>query len=85
MSTDSSNEKSYCKLPTFDGQQKNFQVWWIRFGAFATVNNFWQALDENGDENLPSSDRAVIDAKTPEGSYRCAMPTRKRGREDWPN
>ena len=67
MSTDSSNEKSYCKLPTFDGQQKNFQVWWIRFGAFATVNNFWQALDENGDENLPSSDRAVIDAKTPEG------------------
>ena len=34
------------KLPTFDGDLKNFANWWKRFLAFTTINKFKEILKE---------------------------------------
>ena len=39
-------EKHGLKVPVFDGEEKNFQKWWLRFQAFATVKGFRVALDK---------------------------------------
>jgi hypothetical protein len=47
---DNANEARSVRLtPRFDGTPKSFQVWWIRFMAFATVGKFLQALKNDAD------------------------------------
>lgn len=54
------------KMPTFDGTHASFQVWWMRFTAFATVHHFLPAINVNGPETaLPVNDAAEITAGDP--------------------
>ena len=32
------------RIPSFDGEEENFQVWWTSFQAFARVKRFEKAL-----------------------------------------
>jgi hypothetical protein len=57
---DSAVEKTV-KLPTFDGERKNFHVWWMRFKAYATVYKFSAALKEGGEADLPKTEDDVLD------------------------
>ena len=52
---------SLVKLPTFIGNQKEFQIWLMRFKAFACVHGFKGAVERTVDVNMPVSDSAVID------------------------
>ena len=57
---DSAIEKTL-KLPTFDGERKNFHVWWMRFKAYATVYKFSVALKIGGEADLPQKEDDVLD------------------------
>ena len=53
------------KLPTFDGTHSSFQIWWMRFVAFATVHRFASAASKEGpEEDLPESEGSAIPAIT---------------------
>lgn len=54
-------------LPTFDGEAKNFQLWWTRFKAYAAVKRFSQAIQRVPDSNLPNTEGAAIDTTTAAG------------------
>ncbi len=69
---DSASEAKSVRMPTFDGEYKNFQIWWIRFTAFATVYKFIEALAIGGDPDMPANESEVLDLKTPEGQKSSA-------------
>ena len=49
----SSSEKSV-KLPMFDGAPKNFQIWWMRFVAYAMVYKFNKVISKDAlDLDMP--------------------------------
>ena len=62
---DSAIEKTV-KLPTFDGERKNFHVWWTRFKAYATVYRFSAALKIGGEADLPQKEDDVLDETKPD-------------------
>ena len=64
---DSASGKWSVKLPIFDGTEKKFQMWWIRFKAYATVHKFRQALDVGGETYMPLSEDEAIDETTEDG------------------
>ena len=33
-------ESTLVRVPVFNGQEKNFQSWWLRFQAYARVKGF---------------------------------------------
>jgi hypothetical protein len=41
-------------LPTFDGEQKSFQLWWTRFKAYAAVKKFAKAIQRTAETSLPT-------------------------------
>jgi hypothetical protein len=51
-------------LPLFSGLRKDFQAWWVRFVACASVGKFLAVLQKNGESTLPQSDTEVIDQTT---------------------
>ena len=55
-----SAEKSV-RLPAFDGKDEDFELWWVRFKAYARVYKFVQALDNKPEPNLPVRQDAVLD------------------------
>ena len=55
------------KLPTFSREQKDFQIWMMRFKAFVCVNGFRAAVERTVDADMPVDDSAVIDEKTADG------------------
>jgi hypothetical protein len=60
----SSKITSVC-LSLFDGQHKNYQIWWTRFIAYASVHEFTPALKIGGEMNaMPSRDDTVVDTNT---------------------
>src|SRR5688572_25611706 len=63
-----SNMMSSVKLPTFNSEPKEFQVWLLRFKAFACVHGFKSAVERTVDVNMPVSDSAVIDKTTVDGN-----------------
>ena len=57
----SSSDKSV-RLPMFDGAHKNFQLWWTRFVAYATVYKFVEAINKDApDPSMPASDAELLD------------------------
>ena len=46
-------EQKAISLPTFSGKKKDFNIWWKRFNAYATMKNF--AMDRRA---LPPPPRA---------------------------
>lgn len=64
---DSSETKSV-RLPTFDGKHNTFQVWWVRFKAYATVYRFTQALKIGGESTLANqTEDSIVDKSTTAG------------------
>eukprot|EP00591_Stephanopyxis_turris_P000610 CAMPEP_0195508876 /NCGR_PEP_ID=MMETSP0794_2-20130614/1972_1 /TAXON_ID=515487 /ORGANISM="Stephanopyxis turris, Strain CCMP 815" /LENGTH=163 /DNA_ID=CAMNT_0040635957 /DNA_START=67 /DNA_END=558 /DNA_ORIENTATION=+ len=55
------------KLPTFSGERKDFQIWWVRFCAYASVQGFRQSIGRVRDPDLPSSEDVTIDARSDQG------------------
>eukprot|EP00957_Ditylum_brightwellii_P107306 8187825-Ditylum_brightwellii.AAC.1 len=56
------------RLPTFDGDQKGFQLWWMRFWAYGSVYGFLQITQPNPDLDLPSSEYEILDTATATGA-----------------
>ena len=48
------SDDSGAKIPVFDGNAKNYTMWWVRFSAYAVMKNFSRALKL--DKSLPASD-----------------------------
>jgi hypothetical protein len=59
--------KKSVRLPTFDGSEKQFQVWWTRFTACAAVYKFAAVLKIGGELDMPANNMDVPDTTTPEG------------------
>jgi hypothetical protein len=65
---DSNSDAKSLQLPTFDGKYENFQLWWVRFMAFATICKFAQALRSGGENELiGQSENAIVDETTSSG------------------
>ena len=72
-------ETKSVKLPTFDGTKNKFQMWWVRFMAYATVCKFNAALQVNGEHDLPESEATVVvDTATDQNASARAGAARKR-------
>ena len=72
----SSSEKSV-KLPMFDGVPKNFQIWWMRFIAFATVYKFNKAISKDAlDPDMPVSEAEVLDETKDEDKKKIVVKNR---------
>eukprot|EP00957_Ditylum_brightwellii_P082666 6285748-Ditylum_brightwellii.AAC.1 len=56
------------KLPTFNREQKGFQIWWMRFRAYGTVYGFAQSIQQRPDQDLPSSEYEILDTVTTDGA-----------------
>jgi hypothetical protein len=54
------------RLPLFDGQHKNYQIWWTRFMAYASIHHFTQALKTGWEMNVMPArdDMKVVDPDT---------------------
>ena len=46
------------KLPTFNGEESSYQIWWTRFQAYARVKRFSQGLSVQN--SLPDSQEEMI-------------------------
>ena len=44
------------KIPTFDGEAKNFAMWWKKFLAYAAMSRFKDILKEERDKHLPEKE-----------------------------
>ena len=51
------SEDSSAKIPVFDGTQKGFMMWWVRFHAFAVMRGFARALKD--DPSMPENDTVI--------------------------
>ena len=60
------------KLPTFDGDEKKFQLWWMRFQAYSRVYKFAGAVSATPNPDLPSTEDATIDVTTADGKKQAA-------------
>ena len=58
---DSESHKTM-RVPTFSGEQKDYQAWWMRFSAFAALMGFSAALSANQLPNLPGTEAEVTGA-----------------------
>jgi hypothetical protein len=63
-------EKSV-RLPTFDGTVEKFQIFWMRFKAYAKVYKFSQALKTGGETDLPRTNSTSIDLGTDAGKLQA--------------
>jgi hypothetical protein len=48
------------KLPLFDGTAAKFQIWWVRFKAFASCSRFSKALGDTMEMAMPVTEAATI-------------------------
>lgn len=64
------------KLPSFDGQAGQFQTWWIRFNAYATVHGFAAACTAQDEADLPATKATAIDTSTDAGKRAAAAKKR---------
>jgi hypothetical protein len=64
---DDTVSKTMHTVPKWDGKAKTFQLWWVRFTAFATVHKFSKALGAARESGMPASEDAVIAGTTDEG------------------
>ena len=60
------------RMPTFSGDQKDFQVWWIRFQAYATVAGFKIAIGRTKSNEMPADESIAIDETTEQGKKQFA-------------
>ena len=75
---DNNNDESVAihsvRMPMFDGTHATFQVWWMRFTAFAIVHCFKAAISpDSAKEDLPVTEATVIPAGTDGAPTRAAV------------
>ena len=70
------SEYSSIKLPTFDGKDANFSMFWMRFKAYAGVKGFLQALQEVPDKDMPLDEATVLDLTDPQEALQIAAKKR---------
>ena len=75
---DSDKVSKTLQLPTFDGEEKNFSVWWMRFQAYASVYGFDVAIKTKKEADLPGKEDEVLDETTAEGKKK--MMAKKRNK-----
>jgi hypothetical protein len=63
-------------LPTFDGSIEKFQIFWMRFKAYAKVYRFAAALKIGGEMDLALMDADSIDTMTNLGKKQAAAKKR---------
>ena len=69
----SSSEK-LVKLPTFDRAPKNFQIWWMRFIAFAMVYKFNKVINKDTlDPDLLQTEADVLDESKEEDKKKIVV------------
>ena len=76
--TDNNNDESVAirsvRMPVFDGTHATFQVWWMRFTAFAIVHRFKAAISPEGaEEDLPATEAAAIPTGADGAAARAAV------------
>ena len=54
-------------MPMFGGEHKYFQVWWIRFTAYASIYGFPVSIQKTRDPYFPNGKGTVINLDTTEG------------------
>ena len=55
------------RMTTFVGENKDFQVWWMRFTAYAEAYGFAASVQKTIYPDLPSGKDTVINSATTEG------------------
>ncbi len=58
---DQQTQRTLMKIPQFTGEQSRFQVWWMRFRAYAAMAKFVQAIGKTREANLPNNEDADLD------------------------
>ena len=54
ISIENNKAKTIC-IPTFNGDESNYQTWWVRFKAHTKVSGFEKALNIITELDLPTS------------------------------
>ena len=70
-----SKESTSVRVPVFNGDEKNFQSWWIKFQAYARVKGFHQVLTDAGIA-IDESDIEDLESKEKHGSSGTNVRTR---------
>ena len=78
MSEDSSTGM---KTPSFDGKKENYQMWWTRFEAFASVKNVERALEDDAD--MPSTAAAALLLDPTQSGDKPALSAVRRNKVAW--
>ena len=55
-----STETKTVKVPSFDGDETNYQRWWMRFKAYAKMTGFHKALEITPEVDLPSTEAEAL-------------------------
>ena len=66
------SKMEFGKVPTFDGDEAKYPIWWSRFSAVAKLKGFHKALLDGGDPDLPDYEDEAIDVSTAEGKRKQA-------------
>ncbi len=64
------------RMPTFDGTEGEFQIFWVRYRAYAEVHDFARALVH--DTDMPADNSELIDETTPVGKLQKAAVKRNK-------
>ena len=78
MSEDSSTGM---KTPRFNGKKENYQMWWTRFEAFASVKNVERALEDDAD--MPSTAAAALLLDPTQSGDKPALSAVRRNKVAW--
>jgi hypothetical protein len=63
------------RVPMFDGKRDNFQVWWIRFRAFATAQKFIKAVSKDKEVEMPGKEEDAATDTTANAAARSRNDT----------
>ena len=58
-------------LPKWDGSEKTFQMWWVRFQAYAKIYKFNTAIRETAETELPDKDSDALDESTDQANIQA--------------
>jgi hypothetical protein len=64
------------RMPTLDGTEGEFQIFWVRYRAYAEVHDFARALVH--DTDMPADNSVLLDETTPVGKLQKAAVKRNK-------
>jgi hypothetical protein len=71
-----SASKTMHTVPKWDSKAKTFQLWWVRFMVFTTMQKFSKALGADKESGMPASEDAVIAEDTDPGKIQLKAKNR---------